>query len=123
MKTLALICLITLFACTKSPDGDCQFTGTWQQVIKFPGEPEVYGLKMELLKDGSMKMGGITGLKWRVKDECSIFEYWGKEAKNITIELKVLAFDGHYLSLEFLSGALATDPFSLLGSWDFKRIE
>ena len=124
MKLLSFLFILLMVSCSKSDDtggDDCNLTGEWRQVVSFPGEPEAYGGTMVLEKNGEMKFLGFTGYQWKVTKDCSTFIYWGKGNKDITVEMKILSFDGEYLSLELLTGALAQDPFGLFDSIDFKR--
>lgn len=124
MKYLPFLLSLTFITCSKQ-DADCDLTGTWRQVVSIPDEPEILSTTMELSKNGDMKFAGITGYRWKVKEGCSIFEYWGKADKSVTVEMKILVFDGEYLSLELLGGAFSDpqlDPFGFLGAVKFKKV-
>lgn len=126
MKILSFFLGLLLFlSCSKSENtSTCGLVGTWKQVIRFSNSPdELFGVKMELLKDGSMKMAGITGMSWRTKDDCATFEYWATGDKRVTVEMEIIELNGNYLSLELLGGAFSGDPLGVLGSLDFKRIK
>lgn len=128
MKILIPFLLLLIISCNKQDQStNCNFAGTWQQVIKLPGEPnEILGFKMELLSDGTMKMVGITSFVWKSKDNCKIIEFYERSNKNTTFEMKVIAFDATYLQIELAGGVQALiDPLGVLGigsTTTFKRI-